>query len=499
MALLGVIRRWYFRDGMSKREIARRTGLSRNTLKKYLSQSQVEPVYSPRQSSSKLDDFAAILRDALVFEAKKPRKQRKSVKQLYHDLLPQGYCGSYDRVAAFARHWRQEQSVSKQVYVPLSFAPGEAFQFDWGENWVSIAGKKVKVQVAHFKLCHSKAGYQRAYWTQTHEMLFDAHNHAFRVFGGVPARGIYDNMKTAVDKIGRGKARVINKRFLAMTSHYLFDADFCNPASGWEKGQVEKSVQDGRYALWHQAPAFASLDELNDWLERECLALWRAHKHPEQKPLTVQQCWQAEQLHLMPVSAAFDGFTEHSKVVSSTCLVTFECNKYSVPASFANRRISLRVYPDHLDMIAEGRQITSHQRVFSRDHSAPGQVVYNWRHYLLVAQRKPGVLRNGAPFQSLPDAFKQLQQVLIQKTGGDREMVDILALVLHHESEHVELAITSALQSGCVSKDHVINCLHRLIEATPPAPVPVAVQLQLTVEPTSDTGRYEQLRGRYAH
>jgi transcriptional regulator with XRE-family HTH domain len=111
MALLGVIRRWYFRDGMSKREIARRTGLSRNTLKKYLSQSQVEPVYSPRQTSSKLDDFVAILRDALIFEAKKPRKQRKTVKQLYHDLLPQGYCGSYDRVAAFARHWRQEQSV----------------------------------------------------------------------------------------------------------------------------------------------------------------------------------------------------------------------------------------------------------------------------------------------------------------------------------------------------------------------------------------------------
>ena len=149
MALLGVIRRWYFRDGMSKREIARRTGLSRNTLKKYLSQSHMEPVYSPRQSSSKLDDFAAILQDALIFEAKKPRKQRKSVKQLYHDLLPQGYCGSYDRVAAFARQWRQEQSVSKQVYVPLSFAPGDAFQFDWGENWVSIAGKKVKVQVAH--------------------------------------------------------------------------------------------------------------------------------------------------------------------------------------------------------------------------------------------------------------------------------------------------------------------------------------------------------------
>lgn len=249
VALLSVIRRWYFREGLSKREIARRTGLSRNTLKKYLSQEQVEPAYPQRACVSKLDAFETLLTEALEREVKKPRKQRKTVKQLYHELVPQGYTGSYDRVAAFARLWRQQQTVSKQVYVPLQFAPGEAFQFDWGENWVSIGGKKVKVQVAHFKLCHSKVSYQRAYWTQTHEMLFDAHTQAFRVFGGVPERGIYDNMKTAVDKIGRGKERVVNKRFQAMASHYLFEADFCNPAAGWEKGQVEKAVQDGRYAL----------------------------------------------------------------------------------------------------------------------------------------------------------------------------------------------------------------------------------------------------------
>ncbi|HBJ7656860.1 TPA: IS21 family transposase, partial [Vibrio cholerae] len=183
MALLSVIRRWYFREGLSKREIARRTGLSRNTLKKYLSQEQVEPAYPQRACVSKLDAFETLLTEALEREVKKPRKQRKTVKQLYHELVPQGYTGSYDRVAAFARLWRQQQTVSKQVYVPLQFAPGEAFQFDWGENWVSIGGKKVKVQVAHFKLCHSKVSYQRAYWTQTHEMLFDAHTQAFRVFG----------------------------------------------------------------------------------------------------------------------------------------------------------------------------------------------------------------------------------------------------------------------------------------------------------------------------
>ena len=105
-------------------------------------------------------------------------------------------------------------------------------------------------------------------------MLFDAHYHAFNAFGGIPERGIYDNMKTAVDKVGRGKQRQVNKRFYAMVSHYLFEAEFCNPASGWEKGQVEKTVQDARHGLWYDPPLFKSLHELNQWLQERCLELW---------------------------------------------------------------------------------------------------------------------------------------------------------------------------------------------------------------------------------
>jgi hypothetical protein len=101
-------------------------------------------------------------------------------------------------------------------------------------------------------------------------MLFDAHNHAFRVLGGVPRRGIYDNMRTAVDKIGRGKERQVNARFSAMVSHFLFEAEFCNPASGWEKGQIEKNVQDARHRLWQPMPDFPSLAALNGWLETRC-------------------------------------------------------------------------------------------------------------------------------------------------------------------------------------------------------------------------------------
>jgi hypothetical protein len=176
-------------------------------------------------------------------------------------------------------------------------------------------------------------------------MLFDAHNHAFRVLGGVPRRGIYDNMRTAVDKIGRGKERQVNARFAAMVSHFLFEAEFCNPASGWEKGQIEKNVQDARHRLWQPAPNFPSLAALNDWLEARCRELWAQTLHGSQ-PGAIVDVWAEEVGRLMQLSRPFDGFVEYAKPVSPTCLVHLDRNRFSVPASFANRPVSLRVYPE---------------------------------------------------------------------------------------------------------------------------------------------------------
>ena len=160
-----------------------------------------------------------------------------------------------------------------------------------------IAGSKTKLQVAHTKLSYSRAFMVRAYLLQTHEMLFDAHFHSLSALGGVPERGIYDNMKTAVDKVGHGKERTVNKRFLAMASHYLFEPDFCNPAAGWEKGQVEKSVRDARPRLFHDAPNFDSLADLKRWLKQRCFALWKEIVHPEFKEQTVHQVWQKSNLN----------------------------------------------------------------------------------------------------------------------------------------------------------------------------------------------------------
>ena len=500
MALLSVIRRWHYRDHLSIREIAKRTGLSRNTVRKYLRSDIVEPRFKVPERPSKLDPFVERLTVWLRREMGRPRKQKRTIKQLYADLVSLGFDGSYGRVAAFARGWRddyrrQQQMSGKGTFVPLSFAPGEAFQFDWSEDWAIIDGVRTKLQVAHFKLSYSRAFFVRAYLLQTHEMLFDAMTQAFRVLGGVPQRGIFDNMKTAVDKIGTGKARQVNARFAAMASHYLFEPEFCNPASGWEKGQVEKNVQDARRRMWQVMPGFPDIDALNAWLEEQCIAQWGQIQHGV-LPGTVADVHAAEVASLMPLGRPFDGFVEHTKRVSPTCLISFERNRYSVPASFANRPVSLRVYPDRIVIAAEGQILCEHGRVIERSHDQPGRTIYDWRHYLAVVQRKPGALRNGAPFTEMPSAFRQLQGALLRRSGGDREMVEILSLVLHHDEQAVLCAVELALEAGVPTKTHILNILHRLIDGkdgTPPR-IDAPQALVLRREPKANVARYDTLR-----
>jgi len=497
VALLSVMRRWHLRDRVSKHAIARRTGLSRNTVRKYLASGVVEPRYPKRKGRSRLDAFAERLARWLELESAKGRKQRLSVKELYGRLRGLGYIGSYDRVSAFARRWRRAKqeaarTADRGTFVPLTFAPGEAFQFDWSEDWAVIGGERTKLQAAHSKLCYSRAFVLRAYLLQTQEMLFDAHQHGFRVLGGVARRGIYDNMRTAVDRVGRGKRREVNSRFAAMASHYLFEPEFCNPAAGWEKGRVEKNVRDARHRLWHGAPAFPTLAALNEWLERRCVALWSETAHPDHPERTIAEVWGEEALTAAP--PAFDGYVEAVKRVSPTCLIHFERNRYSVPASFANRPVSVRVYAERLVIVAEGQVIAEHPRWIERRHDAPGRTVYDWRHYLAVLARKPGALRNGAPFTTLPEGFKRLQAVLLKRPGGEREMVEVLALVLHHDEQAVLTAVELALESGAPSKQHVLNVLSRLVEHAPPAPVSAPEGLALAVEPEANLTRYDGLR-----
>ena len=246
-------------------------------------------------------------------------------------------------------------------------------------------------------------------------------------------------------------------------------------------------------------PEFPDIAALNVWLERRCQELWLEIPHGA-LPGSVADVWAEERATLMQLPPAFDGFVEHSKRVSPTCLISFERNRYSVPASFANRPVSLRVYPDRLVVAAEGSILCEHVRVIQRSHKLPPQTIYDWRHYLAVIQRKPGALRNGAPFLELPPAFRQLQDHMLRKPGGDREMVDILALVLHHDEQAVLTAVEMALTAGVPTKTHVLNLLHRLIDAKvvggPPLDTPQALMLRR--EPKANVERYDGLRAQIA-
>jgi transposase len=487
----------HFRDKLSVREISRRTGLSRNTIGKYLRNGQIEPRYPQRQGCSSLDRFADELAGWLASNQRCSRKRRRTMRQLHAALQAKGYTGSYDRVAAFARAWRQAElertRTAGKVFVPLEFEPGEAFQFDWSDDEAIIAGRTVKLCVAQFKLAHSRAFLLRAYWHQRHEMLFDAHNRALAILGGVPRRGIYDNMKVAVDKVRPGKKRDVNLRFHAMTSHYLFEHQFCSPRAGWEKGQIEKNVLDTRRSVWSQIEPMPSLEALNDWLQAKCLAQWNQLRHPQMRERSIAEVWQEERPHLMPMPTPFDGFVEHTKRVTPTCLIHVERNRYSVPASFANRPVSVRLYHDRVVAVAEGHVIAEHARVYTRSHHA-GKTVFDWRHYLSAVQRKPGAMRNGAPFKTLPEGFRKLQAALLQREGGDRQMVEILSLVLQYDEQAVLTAVELALEAGVASKPHILNLLGRLLGEIPPAPIDAPPTLRLQVEPVANAARYDHLR-----
>jgi hypothetical protein len=251
--------------------------------------------------------------------------------------------------------------------------------------------------------------------------------------------------------------------------------------------------------MLQRMPDFSDLAALNTWLEARCLELWRQTAHGKQSG-TIADVWAEEQAALMPLPVAFDGFIELSKRVSPTCLISFERNRYSVPASFANRPVSLRVYPDRLVVAAEGSILCEHARVIQRSHNLPPRAIYDWRHYLAVVQRKPGALRNGAPFLELPPVFRQLQDHMLRKPGGDREMVDILALVLHHDEQAVLTAVELALTEGVPTKTHVLNLLHRLVDGkvigVPPLDTPQALALHR--EPEANVERYDGLRAQIA-
>jgi transposase len=488
---IGKIRRRRLVKQDSISGIARDLGLSRNTVKKAL-RSGVEPFEYRRehQPRPQLGPYLGLLEQWLEADAKLPLRERRSAQRLYEALRIEGYSGAVDSVR---RHVRQVLSRTRAIeaFIPQSFAPGEAYQFDWSHEHVELGGVNHVVKVAHLRLAYSRAFFLMAFPRESQEMVFEAHALAFAHLGGVPRRGIYDNMKTAVEAIFTGKERRYNRRFLAMCSHYLVEPTACTPASGWEKGQVENQVGTVRGWLFTPKPRFADLAELNAWLAERCVQIAGDRRHPEQSERTVAQVWAEERAALQPMPAPFDGFHERSCRVSSTALVSFERNRYSVECRYAGCTVGLRAYATRIVVVADGVVVGEHARRFDRY-----QTLYNPWHYVPALEHKPGALRNGAPFKdwNLPASMTRLRERLAKHSDGDRQFVEILSMVALYGLEAVSGACATALDEAVVSSAHVVNLLHRAAQAPRPALLQVPEALVLTHEPVADCARYDQLR-----
>jgi transposase len=490
---IGRIRRDHLVKGKSIREIARDLKLSRNTVRRVLRSGETASSYErEHQPRPRLGRWKADLDRLLTGNTGKPARERLTLIRLFEELRALGYEGGYDAVRRYARTWsREHASQTSAAFVPLSFAPGEAYQFDWSHEIVVMSGVTMTVKVAHVRLCHSRMMYVRAYPRETQEMVFDAHERAFAFFKGACTRGIYDNMKTAVDTIFVGKDRQYNRRFLQMCSHHLVDPVACTPASGWEKGQVENQVGLVRERLFTPRLRIKTYDELNAWLTDKCVAYAKAHPHPERSDQTVWEVFEEERPNLVPYRGRFDGFHALPASVSKTCLVRFDNNKYSVNASAVGRPVEIHAYADRVAIRQDGSVVAEHARCYGR-----GATVYDPWHYVPVLARKPGALRNGAPFKDwvLPAALERVRRKLTGSDDGDRQMVAILATVLTDGLPAVEAACAQAMSEGVHSSDVIINILARQRDPGPAATILTPEALRLRHTPLADCARYDQLR-----
>jgi len=492
------IRRYHFVEGRKIKQIARDLNLSRNTVRKVIRRNKTEHRYErEEQPLPKLGAFTEQLDILLEDNTKRPKGRTMTAQRMFEILQGDGYQGGYDSVRRYARRWRDEHGGNpEQCYIPLRFDPGEAYQFDWSHEKAIIAGIPQTIKVAHFRLCHSRMFFVAAYPRESQEMVFDAHNKAFAFFQGTCRRGIYDNLKTAVHKILRGKERLFNRKFEQLCSHYLVEPVACTPGAGWEKGQVENQVGTVRKWLFTTRPRFASFTELNSWLNDQCIALGKKRRHPEDRSRTIGEMFEQERSHLIPFTSAFQGYSETECRVSRTCLVRYDRNHYSVDSKLAGKTATVRASAERIKVISNGVLVADHPRQFGRDNT-----VYDPWHYISVLERKPGALRNGAPFRQwdLPTGLCRVRARLSRHLGGDREFVDILLAVQRHGVDIVERACKQALSEGSVRGEVVLNIVARSCDPLPIGSVQVPDSLTVTVEPTADCSRYDALRQEVHH
>lgn len=463
------IRRAYFLEGLSIREIARRYHHGRPVIRKALA--HPEPagyrLEKPRPAPV-LDPFKARIDELLAEREQQPRKQRYTARKIFQLIQAEGYAGSEVTVRRYVRQQRAQKQKG-EAYLPLEFDPGQDGQMDWAEAVVKMAGEQLTVQLFLMRLNYSKARFMMAFPFQRQEAFFEGHIQAFHFFEGVPRRITYDNLKTAVYRLLVGRNRHEQQAFVAFRSYYLFESQYCTPTKAHEKGGVESDVGYGRRNFLVPIPAVDSFEELNALLRQACRRDMQRRVRGETR--SVAQVWEEEQGHLLPLPATdYLACVSRPVKVNPYSQVVFETNRYSVPADYAGRQLVLRAFPFRIEILAIDQVIATHPRCFRRE-----QDILDPLHYLSLVEQRPGAFEHAKPIrrwrQSWPPVYERLlEQLRAQWPNGRgvREFVRILQLQRAHPADLVTQAVQQALSYGCAHADGVQLCLRQLQNSEAP-------------------------------
>jgi transposase len=458
-------------EGKSQRQVAEETGHSRNTIRKMIEDSS-RPKYRmniPRESPV-LGPYKALLQKWVEEDAKKVKKQRRTTVRMYQILQEEeGYAGAESTLRAYVGVLRRK--AKKKVYVPLAYEPGETGQVDFGEAEVRVAGKEEKAHLFLMWLGYSGATLVQAYPAETQEVFFTGHVAALEFFGGVPKEIWYDNLTNAVQKVLKGKQRTEQESFISFRTHYLFQAEFCNVASGWEKGGVEGRVGYVRRNWLIGAPEFESWEALNNYLREQC-------RREQQRQLRGRS--QTIGAGLQEERAAMRPLPDHPypccKIVSVKAnhlsLVTFATNRYSVPVEWSHEILTLRAYVDRIEISCGAEVIAHHLRCWGRE-----QDVLDPQHYLSLLAQRPRAFAHARAIrewrEKWPAVFDHYFERLKERHAtaeATRIFIDILKLGRTFPETLLADALQEALERDCLVLAGVRELLRRRSETEPPSP-----------------------------
>jgi len=449
-------------QGLSIREVSRRLNLSRNTVRKILRSDAVKQTYQRTISNVPVTGPILVkVEEWLKEDLTQRRKFRRTAWRIYEILRDEHrYTGSYESIERCVREIRDRLNKGiKEAYIPLSYHPADAFQFDWGEMPAYIDGKLVVARVGVVQLCYSRFFYPRAYPCQKQELFFDIHSRAFEFFGGVCKRGIYDNLKSAVKKLLKGHHRNLQERFVMFCSRYLYEPEFCNPASGNEKGRVENNMKVIERNFFTPTPHAKTLDELNERLLSFAISFCRSREHPEFAGKTRYQAYEEEKNLLIQLPGyRFECCRPALVVVSPYSTVFFDNNRYSVPAEHVGESVLVKGYADEVVISMGGAEIARHRRVYGRK-----QQILDPYHYLGILYKKPRALKDGLPFKNwqLPEAFLQYRKLLNEKYPDDGDVYFARTLILLRDwpIKEVADAVSNAVTRGILGDSYILAML----------------------------------------